>query len=104
MVQLVVDTGATMTILRPEVMDEVGYSARDAHGPSRIRNTTGDEQGYRIRVANFAAFGYELGRFAVAVHDLEHHDLDGLLGLNFLRRFNYEIRSREGRILVTPVA
>jgi hypothetical protein len=32
----------------------------------------------------------------------EESGINGLLGLNFLRAFNYEIRSKEGRILVSP--
>jgi hypothetical protein len=37
----------------------------------------------------------------IHVHDLPTGiGLDGLLGLSFLKRFNYEIRSVEGRILV----
>ena len=39
------------------------------------------------------------------VFDLaERYGFDGLLGLNFLSRFNYEIRSAEGRILVEAIA
>lgn len=102
MVRLVVDTGATMTILRPEVMDDVGYSARDGYGRSTVSSASGEEHGYRLRVARFVALGFERPSFPVAIHDLPHHDLDGLLGLNFLRRFNYEIRSREGRIRLEP--
>jgi hypothetical protein len=35
------------------------------------------------------------------IHDLPSgFDIDGLLGPSFLRQFNYELRSREGRLLV----
>jgi hypothetical protein len=30
--------------------------------------------------------------------------IDGLLGLSFLRHFNYAVRSREGRIRVDRIA
>jgi hypothetical protein len=37
----------------------------------------------------------------IHVHDLPvGFGIDGLLGLSFLKRFNYEIRSAEGRILI----
>jgi hypothetical protein len=41
----------------------------------------------------------------VHVHDLpEGIGIDGLLGLSFLRYFNYEVRSQEGRILIDRIA
>jgi hypothetical protein len=39
------------------------------------------------------------------VHDLpEMLGIQGLLGLSFLRQFNYEIRSAEGRIVAPRIA
>ena len=35
--------------------------------------------------------------------DPEGFEIQGLLGLNFLRRFNYEVRSEEGRILAERI-
>lgn len=34
----------------------------------------------------------------------EGFGIDGLLGLSFLRQFNYTVRSGEGRLLVEPLA
>ena len=34
----------------------------------------------------------------------DRQDFDGLIGLNFLHRFNYTVRSGEGRILVEEIA
>jgi hypothetical protein len=52
----------------------------------------------------FESLGFAFDDFLIHVHDLPAgFGIDGLLGLSFLKRFNYEIRSREGRILVTPV-
>ncbi len=49
-----------------------------------------------IRVARFRALGHELPDFRVDAHDLpEGYGIDGLLGLSYLRQFNYEIRSGE---------
>lgn len=99
--RLVLDTGASHTLLRPEVLDVIGYTARDGDVPLRVTTAVGQESGFRLRVERFEALHHEVASFPVAVHDLPPDcDFDGLLGLNFLRRFNYEIRSREGRILV----
>ena len=98
---LVLDTGAAETIVIPEVLDELGYSARQGDQITVLRSAVGREQGYLIRVARFACLGFELSDFQVHAHDLpEGWGIHGLIGLSFLRRFNYEIRSLEGRLLV----
>jgi hypothetical protein len=45
------------------------------------------------------------GDFRIYAQDLPSGwDIAGLVGLSFLRRFNYEVRSVEGRILVERAA
>jgi hypothetical protein len=99
--RLILDTRAAETIIIPEVLDELGYGARQGEQRTVIRSAVGREEGYMIRVARFAALRHQASDFRVHAHDLpEGWEIEGLLGLSFLRQFNYEIRSREGRILV----
>lgn len=98
------DTACSITLLRPEVLDIIGYSARDGEDSTTITSAIGREPGYTLRVATFEALGFLRHNFLLHVHDLPAGcGVDGLLGLNFLSQFNYEIRSQEGRILVSPV-
>lgn len=98
--RFVFDTGCTETLVSPEVIDELGYSARDGESTSTISSPIGQERGFMLRVARIAALGHTFTDFRVGVHDLSDRlAIDGLLGLSFLRHFNYEVRSREGRIL-----
>lgn len=102
---LVIDTGAAETIVIPEVLDQLGYSAREGDQITVLRSAVGREHGYLIRVARFACRGFQLPDFQVHAHDLpEGWGIHGLVGLSFLRRFNYEIRSIEGRLLVDRAA
>jgi hypothetical protein len=65
-----------------------------------MRSAVGREEGYMLRVARFACLGYREESFRVHVQDLpEGWGIEGLIGLSFLRQLNYEVRSREGRIL-----
>jgi predicted aspartyl protease len=101
---LVLDTGAVETILAFSVLDDLGYSARDAESFSSVSSIVGREYGYRIRVQEFEALGHAFPDFQVAAHDFpDGFGIDGLLGLSFLRRFDYEIRSKRGEIRVVPV-
>jgi predicted aspartyl protease len=98
---LVIDTGAAETIVIPDVLDQLGYSAREGDQITVLRSAVGREQGYLIRIARFACLGFQLSNFQVHAHDLpEGWGIHGLIGLSFLRQFNYEIRSIEGRLLV----
>jgi hypothetical protein len=58
-----------------------------------------------LRIARFDCLGFQLSDFRVHAHDLpEGWGIHGLVGLSFLRQFNYEIRSVEGQLLVHRAA
>ena len=95
------DTGAGQTIISPDYLDELGYSARE-HGEqvAVTRSVVGREEGYMLRVARFTCLGFQEQDFRVYAQDLPSGwGIEGLLGLSFLRLLNYEVRSLEGRIV-----
>jgi hypothetical protein len=66
-----------------------------------VRAAIGKEQGYTLRVARFASLGFAVPDLRIHVFDLATGwGIDGLVGLSFLRQFNYQVRSAEGRVLV----
>ena len=96
----VVDTGAAMTIVTPDILDALGYSARE-HGEqvAITRGVAAHEQGYTLRVQRLACLGFEEPNVLVYAQELPSvWGIDGLLGLSFLRMLNYEVRSLEGSI------
>lgn len=95
--RLAFDTGSTCTSITPDIIDALGCSPRDGIARS---SSIGEEPGYMLKVRRFEAFGFGFDGFLIHVHDLPDEDLDGLLGLNFLHRFNYEVRYVEERILI----
>ena len=83
------------------MIDEIGYSARDGMAQTSVTTAIGQEHGYLLKVARLEALGVTVTAFPVNVFDLaDRYEIEGLIGLNFLRKLNYEIRSEEGRILV----
>jgi predicted aspartyl protease len=105
-IKLVLDTGASQTIIVPEILDDIGYGARDGEVTSSVSTAIGREHGYALRVARFATLGFAMNSFLIHVFDLEmaENRIDGLIGLSFLHRFNYHVRSAEGCILVENLA
>jgi predicted aspartyl protease len=102
--RLVLDTGAVMTTLTPELAVAIGYTARDGIRRTRVHTAISSEEGFLLSVAELTALGVVAPNVLVHVFDLGHDDIDGLVGLNFLNQLNYDIRSAERRILVEPVA
>ena len=78
---LTVDTGATKTLVIPDVMDDVGYSARDGEAFTIIRTANAaPEPGYTLRVRRFSTLGFAHEGFEIHVHDLPDYGVDGLVG------------------------
>jgi predicted aspartyl protease len=102
--RFVLDTGAVGTTMIPELADLVGYSARDGFKRTKVHTAVGVEEGYVVLVAALSTLGFTLPGFGIQVFDLGHDDIDGLLGMNFLSDFNFEIRPAERRILVEKIA
>lgn len=103
--RLVLDTGAAETIIIPEILDEIGYNPRQGEAITVMRSAVGREEGYLIRVTDFECLGHKVSDFRVHAHDLpDGWGIEGLIGLSFLRRLNYEIRSIEGLIVADQAA
>lgn len=98
--RLVLDTGAAATTLIPKVIEYVGYTHRDFYRKAKVHTAIGEEDGHWLRVAELSVLGVTTPNFALHVFELKHGNIDGLLGMNFLRHLNFEIRPPEQRILV----
>ncbi len=101
-VTLILDTAAVMTTVVPSVAESIGYSSDLRLGWSVTRTAAADERGYIVR-SEVSTLGFTLPNHRVVVADLGY-GIDGLLGINFLRHFNLEIRFAERRILVENIA
>jgi predicted aspartyl protease len=99
--RLAVDTGSSDTVVTPDLVEQLGYSVRHGENVMTVRSAIGREQGWTLRVKRFSALGFVVPDYRLHVFDLATgHDLDGLLGLSFLKQFNCEFRFAEGRIRV----
>ena len=96
-VTLALDTAASHTHISSGIIDELGYSPAEGEAITSVRSAIGKETGYTLRVKRFESLGFGFDDFLIHVHDLpDGFGIDGLLGLSFLKRFNYEIRSAGG--------
>jgi clan AA aspartic protease (TIGR02281 family) len=102
-VRLVLDTGAVLTTLVPRIAESIGYTSATRVARSVIRSAAAQEHGYIVRLAQLSTLGFTVPDVHADVADLGH-GIDGVLGMNFLSDFNFEIRPEERRILVERIS
>ncbi len=101
-VQLILDTAAVMTTVVPSVAEAIGYTSALRVGWSVTRTAAAEERGYIVR-AEVSTLGFTMPNHRVVVADLGY-GIDGVLGINFLRHFNLEIRFADRRIVLEQIA
>lgn len=88
-VDLILDTGASLTIIDPSLAKVLGYQQSDYAGTSTVQSPVGKEMGFRLKLNTFECLGRTIENFEVACHTLGLQHIDGLLGMNFLEQFDF---------------
>lgn len=103
-VHLLLDTGATMTVISAQKLRDI----RDRH-PVRYKGTlafntaNGTRRAPTYEISEFKLGPYTLEKIVVAEMDLHGQDgIDGLLGMNILGQFHFQIDQAQGDLLLTP--
>ncbi len=66
----------------------------------RFTPPIGEERGYWLRVAELTVLDVTTPNFALTVFPLAHKGIDGLVSMNFLRHFNFEVRPADRQIVL----
>ena len=99
--KLLIDTGSAYTIISQELLEFVGSSPATALKRQRIITGSGYEVVPVISVETFSCFGKTIEDFTVLGHTLPFGVyVDGLLGMDFLSKFDVEIRTKSGEIVI----
>jgi hypothetical protein len=77
--------------------------ARRFRACSRSHLDAVPEQGYRLRVRHFQSLGFGFHDFRIHAHELPDYGVDGLLGMDFLEKFDFEVRMSEQSIRLASV-
>jgi len=99
--ELMLDTGATRTVITPRVLEAVGVSYRDALRGS-LRGVTGEAEVLAVKVESIDVSGAAYGPLVVVSHDTGFARGDGLLGRDFLDHFTVNIDNAAGVVTLTP--
>ncbi len=100
-INLLVDTGSTYTILPVEVLESIGVSPAESAEHERIATGSGYVIAPKVRVTSLSTLGKKFRRVVVIAHTLPFGGpIDGLLGMDILLRLKTKISIAKGIIEV----
>ena len=95
-IKLVVDTGASKTVLSWAILEGLGYNPASVKKRVRLVTASGFEMAPQVTLDRFHSLGQEVRNLSVVCHDLPFdHYVDGLLGMDFLGQFDFAIRPKQ---------
>lgn len=100
-VDLMLDTGASVTVINPRALIALGVSSRQAVRGT-LRGVSGTADVLFVAVDSIEVGQAKAGPLRVASHDTGIPDGDGLLGRDFLDRFTVNIDSKAGVVTISP--
>lgn len=99
MAYMALDTGAEMTLVSKELLEELGYETSPAIRTTEITTASEVVDVPVIAVDRISALGQEQRNFQMLCYTLPPSaTVDGLLGLDFLRGMRLVVDFREGLI------
>lgn len=98
-VRLALDTGAVGTLINPAILTAIGYDLSQTSQHVRIATASGIETVPRLVLSQFTALEQQQTDFLITCHTLPAETgVDGLLGLDFIRRQRLVVDFRTGRV------
>ncbi len=94
--KLAFDPGAYRTIIDTSLVDLLGYQANATSQKVSTSSILGREWGYTLTVQKFSLLSFHFPNLEIACFDLpEQYDIDGLIGLDLIEKFEVTLRHRD---------
>ena len=101
-VQLLIDTGASLTIFTPAVFERRGIRYQDTGRSSVFQTANGPVRAPVYRLAALTIGDWQVNGLDIGVLDLgPDTGIEGLLGMNFLSHFQFFIDQNESVLMLT---
>ena len=95
---MALDTGATHTFIRIEVLEEIGYCPESSLDKVTVATGGGEVYAPVLKIDSFEALGRKHRNFSVTVSLPRSASIDGVVGLDFLRGHLLTLDFQEGLI------
>ena len=98
-VRLLIDTGATLTMMRPETLRRAGVATDIAGRSVRFDTASGSLSAPVVRIDTLSLDNLAVSDLDIGVITLPNlTGVDGLLGMNYLRHFRFTVSQRDGTL------
>lgn len=98
-IRLLIDTGASITVIRPGVLTRAGGNAAQVGRYISLNTANGVTQAPVVTLQRMSIGGQTVANIQVAALDLQGLDqVDGLLGMDFLRQFEFAIHQSRNQL------
>jgi len=94
--RFIVDTGAQMCTIPSSAMEALGIKIDDRTAVNLVRGVGGTGLAYEVTLESVSLNGWSVKDVKAVIIDLSFYPGCGLLGLNFLDQFRYEIDRQKG--------
>jgi clan AA aspartic protease (TIGR02281 family) len=94
--KFIIDTGAEACTIPTSALKRLGIEVNDRTAVSIVQGVAGMDWAYQITLESIALEGWSVKDVRTVVIDLASDPDCGLLGLNFLNQFRYEIDNAKG--------
>ncbi len=100
-IQLLLDTGASITLLPREVIEGIGYHIDEDAPRLKLDTVSGSIYSPVLKIEELSIFGVEASEMDIICHDLPMKEgLMGLLGMNFFKNRKLTLDFRKGKISI----
>lgn len=92
MIRFLVDTGASVTMVAPDLMQDIGYfeNCEEYVEPATVSGPAGKENGYKVKAQKILVHSMECVLPDIDIVCIRpEKNVEALLGLNFLKYFHY---------------
>ncbi len=104
-IRLILDTGASFTLISPEILVRVGLDPVAVLNKRPITTASGIEYVPFLKIPTLQLLGVERHDVEVCAHSLPSNlPARGLLGLNFLRHFNLHLNFLDKELKIFAAA
>lgn len=100
--QFIVDTGASMVTIPTSTARQLEIPAHQYSAKRKVNTAGGVVEAREVRLESITLDGYVVREVQALVLDLPNLPDMGLLGMNYLGRFEMDLDSHSGTLLLTP--
>lgn len=98
--KFLIDTGATISIISFNMANKLGFTANQLKDLRWFQTAGGMIKQPVVRLSTLTIANVKMNEMMVAVSKDTGNEIDGLLGMNFLGRFNFEINYEKNLLIL----